>query len=43
LAALFASLEQLKIHGEVGKDGMTEATVTLISNFGGLNEDDQVL
>uniref|UniRef100_A0A915LW12 Ku domain-containing protein n=1 Tax=Meloidogyne javanica TaxID=6303 RepID=A0A915LW12_MELJA len=42
LAALFASLEQLKIHGEVGKDGMTEATVTLISNFGGLNEDDQV-
>ncbi|CAK5078966.1 unnamed protein product [Meloidogyne enterolobii] len=42
LAALFASLEQLKIHGEVGKDGMTEATVTVISNFGGLNEDDQV-
>ncbi|CAK5019221.1 unnamed protein product [Meloidogyne enterolobii] len=42
LAALFASLEQLKIHGEVGKDGITEATVTLISNFGGLNEDDQV-
>uniref|UniRef100_A0A1I8AZQ8 Ku domain-containing protein n=1 Tax=Meloidogyne hapla TaxID=6305 RepID=A0A1I8AZQ8_MELHA len=42
LAALFASLEQLKIHGENGKDGMTEATVTLISNFGGLSEEDQV-
>lgn len=42
VAALFASLEQLKINGEVCKNLNTDATVTLISNFGGLTDDDQV-